>query len=156
MDQGRILLMRHAEKPDDAGNVNLSSAGQARAQKLVTYIPAIFGTPDFLYAAAISKESARPYQTLEPLSKKIDVAINPDYADKDYPALAHQLLGLNQFASKLVLVCWHHAEIPSFAGALGAKSGSYRASWSPAVFNLILQFEFVKGIPNVKQITEPF
>jgi hypothetical protein len=40
-----ILVMRHAEKPDDDTDLNLSPAGVARAKKLATYIPATFGKP---------------------------------------------------------------------------------------------------------------
>ncbi len=92
----------------------------------------------------------------EPLSKKTGVTIDASYADKEYPALAHHLLSKGHFVGKLVLICWHHGEIPGFAGALRAKPGSYPAAWPPAVFNLILQFEFANGVPSITQITEPF
>ena len=156
MEARRILLMRHGEKPDNSSDVNLSPAGHERAQKLVHYIPATFGKPDFLFAAAISKESERPYQTLKPLSKATDVTIDTNYADKDYAALAHHILGKDHFTGKLVLVCWHHGEIPFFAHALGAKPLTYPDPWPETVFDLILQFDLMSGVPTVRHVTEPF
>jgi hypothetical protein len=39
MNNGRILLMRHAEKTDDPLDPKLSVAGSDRAQKTAQYIP---------------------------------------------------------------------------------------------------------------------
>jgi hypothetical protein len=68
-----VVLMRHAEKPSDPKDPDLSAAGFERAQKLAQYILQQFGVADFLFATAISKHSARPYETLKPLSKKIGI-----------------------------------------------------------------------------------
>jgi broad specificity phosphatase PhoE len=83
-----LLLMRHAEKTSDPKDPDLAEAGVRRAQELVDYIRDTFGTPDFLFASAISKHSARPYETLKPLSKKTGIPIDTTYADQDYGALA--------------------------------------------------------------------
>jgi hypothetical protein len=64
-----VLVMRQAEKPQDPRDPDLSSDGLARAQKLANYIPATFGAPEFIFAAAISKHSMRPYETVEPLAR---------------------------------------------------------------------------------------
>jgi hypothetical protein len=53
MNNGKILLMRHAEKPDDPLDPKLSVAGSARAQKLAQYIPETFGKPDFLFHSGV-------------------------------------------------------------------------------------------------------
>lgn len=55
MQSGRLLIMRHAEKPDDVRDPNLSDAGRLRAQELVAYIPKTFGEPSFLFASSESK-----------------------------------------------------------------------------------------------------
>jgi broad specificity phosphatase PhoE len=156
MDTGRILLTRHAEKPDNPLDPKLSPAGLDRAQKLDPYILATFGKPHFLFASAISKHSERPYLTLKPLSKAIDVAIDTTYADQDYAALAHHLLTKDDYRGKLLVVCWHHGHIPFFAKALGAKPGAYPDPWPETVFNLILTFNFASGAPSVAQVAEPF
>jgi phosphohistidine phosphatase SixA len=52
-----IILMRHAEKPDDLTNPDLSHAGRERAKALATWIPQVCPNFDFLFASAISKQS---------------------------------------------------------------------------------------------------
>lgn len=65
---GRILLMRHAEKTRDTSDILLSAEGTECAWRLVTYIPQMFGRPDFIYAAARSKRSIRSIETVTPLA----------------------------------------------------------------------------------------
>ncbi len=156
MDTGQILLMRHAEKRDDPLDPDLSAAGQARARQLVRYIPESFGTPDFLFATALSNHSRRPVETLEPLSQAIGITIDAGFADQDYGALAHEILHTPHYDGKLIVICWHHGNIPSLARALKAKSGEYPDPWDPAVFDLILRFDFVEGVPTVSRVVEPF
>jgi phosphohistidine phosphatase SixA len=156
MDAKKILLMRHAEKPAKSDDPNLSKEGRDRAQKLVQYIPATFGKPNLLFASAISEESARPYQTLKPLSDAIGVDIDDKFADHAYAELASEILSNSSFNGKLLVICWHHQRIPSFAKALGAKPNDYPDPWDPSVFNLILQFEYVNTKPKVTRVTEPF
>jgi hypothetical protein len=37
-----------------------------------------------------------------------------------------------------------------------AKAGDYPDPWDPSVFNLILQFDFVRDVPVVTRVIEPF
>jgi broad specificity phosphatase PhoE len=106
-----ILVMRHAEKPDDPLDPDLSPAGRARAQRLASCIPSTFGKPGFLFASAVSKHSHRPIETLEPLSLQCGVKIDSSYADQDYGALAQELRTNNAYHGCLVVVCWHHGNI---------------------------------------------
>lgn len=152
-----ILLIRHAEKPVESTDINLSPAGQARAKQLAPYIPQTFGKPDFLFAAAASKDSVRPIETIQPLSKALDIPIDDSIADKDFTKLAKQLVDKDKYSGKFVLICWHHGEIPGLAQALGAPTGAYPNPWPPSVFNLMLQFSFdANGHATVEQIEEPF
>jgi broad specificity phosphatase PhoE len=155
----RILLMRHAEKAGNPMDPHLSQDGSTRAAKLADYIPATFGVPQFLIATSISKHSMRPIETIEPLSAKIGVAVDSTYADQDYGALAVQLLSEPRYAEAgtLIVVCWHHGNIPSMARALGAKPGSYPDPWDALVFNQILVLAYSgDGEPEVTTLTEPF
>src|ERR1700684_710238 len=117
MTNARILLMRHAEKTADPMDPHLSPDGYARAAKLAEYIPAALGVPQYLFATSISKHSVRPIETVQPLATKIGVQIDSTYADQDYGALAGQLFSDPRFADagKLILICWHHGNIPSMA-----------------------------------------
>jgi broad specificity phosphatase PhoE len=151
-----VLVMRHAEKSGDPSDPDLTAAGEARAKALADYIPREFGTPDFIFAAALSKHSARPYETVKPLSKRTGVPIDTTIADQDYGVLASDLLSDADYAAKRIVVCWHHGNIPSLMHALGAAGGSYPDPWDPAVFNLILKVEFPVGGPSVASVVEPF
>lgn len=152
-----ILLMRHAEKTGDPIDPHLSQDGYARADKLADYIPATFGQPQFIFASSISKGSVRSIETMKPLSQKIGVSIDATYAAQDYGALASQLLSDPRYTGALIVICWHHANIPSLAQALGSKPGSYPYPWDPQVFNLILELTYVDDTePDVKTLVEPF
>jgi phosphohistidine phosphatase SixA len=156
MDSGTILVMRHAEKPEDPLDPDLAPAGHKRAEKLADYIPQTFGRPDFIFVSAISKHSHRPCETVKPLSKLCGVPVDAEFADQDYPALAHEILTAPRFEGKQVLICWHHGNIPSLAHALGAKHGDYPDPWPRDVFNLILKLSYRVGKPQLRPVTEPF
>jgi phosphohistidine phosphatase SixA len=155
----RILLMRHAEKTGDPMDPHLSQDGSTRAAKLADYIPATFGIPQFLIATSISEHSIRPIETIEPLSAKIGVPIDATFAEQDYGALASQLLSEPRYgdAGALIVICWHHGNIPSLARTLGAKPGSYPDPWDANVFNQILVLNYSGDRePEVTTLTEPF
>ncbi|MGV1757409.1 flagellar basal body-associated protein FliL [Rhizobium sp. A22-96] len=152
----KIMIMRHAEKPDDPSDPNLSPAGDNRAKALVAWYPETFGAPDFIFAAAISKHSARPVETVQPLADALGLELHTPYADEDFTALAEDLLNKPKFEGKTILVCWHHGHIPGLMQALGAPVGSYPDPWVPTVFNLVLVTEFHHGTPTVSEVSEPF
>jgi broad specificity phosphatase PhoE len=154
----QILLMRHAEKPDDDTDPGLSPAGKQRASRLATYIPQSFGSIGFLFASAPSKHSIRPIATMTPLSEAIDVPIGENIADQDYPVLAREVLTDPKYAAATVLICWHHGHLPDFAEALGASPSQVGGRWDPLVFNLIWRLDYPPGstTPTLTPITEPF
>lgn len=158
MTNSRILLMRHAEKTGDPMDPHLSREGNARAAKLADYITSEFGMPKFLFAASISKHSTRCIETINPLSAKTGISVDANFADQDYSALAHQLLSQPQYAvdGTLIVLCWHHGNIPSLANALRAPTGSYPDPWDAQVFNKIIVLKYSGMLPEVKLITEPF
>jgi phosphohistidine phosphatase SixA len=153
---GQIILLRHAEKPADEGDMHLSPAGRARADRLASYIPKTFGSVDAIFASAISKHSARPYETVEPLARRLGLSISDPYADDDFAAMARALLSRPDLAGKSVVVCWHHGKLPKLAAALGAPTGSYPDPWDPAVFDLILRLTYgAGGACHVDRVVEP-
>jgi phosphohistidine phosphatase SixA len=152
-----LILMRHAEKPDDPRDPDLTAAGMQRAKTIARWIPEQLGAPpDFIFAAAISKHSARPFETVKPLAKSTGVAIDGTVADQDYAVLAQELLSDARYENALIVVCWHHGNIPPFARKLAAPAGTYPDPWPEEVFNLVIRFDFVDGTTTVTQITEDF
>jgi broad specificity phosphatase PhoE len=147
--------MRHAEKPDDATNPDLSAAGRERAEALPHRINTILSGPiNFIFAAARSARSDRPAETVTPLSQASGVEIDSTFADKDYPELAAQLLSHQTYDDQRIVVCWHHEHIPSFARNLGAPAGSYPTTWPGSVFDLILKFDWAGAVPTVTELTQ--
>jgi Histidine phosphatase superfamily (branch 1) len=146
----KIVILRHGEKPgnpDSTAEPDLAPAGVERAKELVRVIPADFGNPDFLVAAASSSTSRRPVETLQPLAASLGFGADKviqTYANRDFLVLAGDLLSNSKFASKLVIVCWHHGNIPGLATALGvtpkqmATAPEYnpkKGKWNSAVFD---------------------
>jgi broad specificity phosphatase PhoE len=152
----RILMMRHGEKSDDPMDPDLTPDGQKRADALATYIPDKFGRQDFIFATAISRHSARPYETVKPLATAAGVPIDATYADQDYGALATHLTEKAKFQGKLVVVCWHHGNIPNLMHTLRAPDGTYPDPWRRGVFNLILDTRIADQTVTVEQDKEPF
>jgi hypothetical protein len=112
------MLIRHGE---DVGqrDFHLSPKGVQRAAAL----PKLFGPklpkPDVIIAAHASKESNRPFETVEPLARELRLPIDTRFRDDDFRLLAHELLNDPYYDGKVVLVCWHHTKIPKLARALG-------------------------------------
>lgn len=157
MNGTRILLLRHGEKTGDINDVHLSAEGYARAAKLADYIPATFGTPQFLIATAPSAHSIRPIETITPLSQKTEVPVVAQYADKHFEPMTAQLLTDPVYTGALVVLCWHHGQIPNMAAALGAQPGTYPEVWDDLVFNAILDMQYgADGAPAVTTVTQPF
>lgn len=145
----RLLVMRHAEKPPDKRDMHLSAAGVVRAERLATFIPQTFGTPDFIIAAMQSKHSNRSYETVVPLSRATGVAIDERFKDDDTDGLVAALRVNSQFAGKLGVISWHHTALPGLIGALGAPAGSFPEKWGADVFNLIVELDYRTGWPPI-------
>ena len=156
MMTGQILLMRHAEKPDDASNVHLSPAGLQRAGRLASYIPQTFGKPDFLFAAADSEQSRRPVETIEPLSQATGVPIDSTVANGHHDFLANELMTKPRYEGQRIVICWHHESMRHFSRELGGAKGDCPDPWAEDLFNLILQFDYQNRKATVQRIIEPF
>jgi len=140
-----ILIIRHAEKPDDG--YGLAPAGQERARAYVNYFKTftLDGKPltlDYLISAADSKGSHRPRLTIEPLSAATGLAIDHRFKDKEFLALADDLQSRPH--GKHILICWHHGEIPQLVRALGADPVQliHNAKWPEHVFGWVIELRY--------------
>jgi len=155
----RIILMRHADKPDDPDDEDLSDAGVARAEHLATYIPQTFGRPDYLIATARSKHSNRPVETVEPLADAIGVHVQHDIRDDDFEELVEEIFSNPMYHGKTIVICWHHGKLPAIAALLGASPGNYPDPWPDDAYNIVLDFRYDPNSgnpPTVTRIREPF
>jgi len=84
----QVLLIRHAEKPDDDMRSDLSLKGQIRAAALAVYLPNRFGRPTRLIATKGSAQSSRPVLTLTPLSLSLGLDLDTRFENDQYESLA--------------------------------------------------------------------
>jgi hypothetical protein len=152
-----VMLIRHAEKLTD-GEMDLSAAGFARAKAL----PQLFGgadataphnlpRPDFLFATHVSKHSNRPVETITPLSAALGLPISHEVDDKDFAALAKELLS-GKYAGKVVLVAWHHGSIPAFARALGVVPPY--DPWPETQFDRVWRIDYAGGKATLRDLPQ--
>jgi hypothetical protein len=156
-----ILIIRHAEKPDDG--YGLSADGEARANAYVNYFKnfTIDGQPlklDHLFAAADSKASHRPRLTIEPTSKALGLAIDSRFKDKNFQELADEIRSKPH--GNAILIAWHHEKIPTLMCALGADPNQVipNAKWPDDVFGWLIQLRYDSGghLIETKRINENF
>lgn len=124
-----VIIIRHAEKPEDETINTLSPEGEKRAEALVSYVknsPDMkrLGLPQFIFASSPKKEgsSIRSIQTVIPLSKALNVTINTDYMRDDYVLLVQELLTNPKYNNKTVFIAWAHKRIVKMTKALGATN----------------------------------
>ena len=158
IDQARapllIMIIRHAEKPDKAlDSPDLTETGRLRATKIPNLFagptPA-FPRPEFLFATAVSKHSRRPIETITPLSQVLGEKLNIDYGQGEAVALAHDILG-GRYAGKVVLICWHHKEIPALAADLGVKDPP---QWMGEVYDQVWSIRYQNGAATMTFASE--
>ncbi len=145
MKNAVILVIRHAEKPEDGHG--LSAVGKARAKAYADYFKnyTVNGQPlklTSLFAAADSKESHRPRLTLEPTSKSLSLTIDTQFKNENYQALANELLSKSH--GEGILIAWHHKNIPALLQSLGANPRQLipRAKWPEDVYGWLIQLRY--------------
>ena len=95
-----VFIIRHAEKPglngtdsEDEG-VHLSEIGHSRAAALAeqgTRLFEMFGKIDVVFAAAPSKASIRPVETITPYAESRKLKVKTKFEDKEYKKLVMRL-----------------------------------------------------------------
>ena len=140
-----ILIIRHAEDP--ANGHGLSARGEERAKAYITYfenftIDSKRLEPNVVVVAADSKQSHRPRLTVEPFAKAAKLPIDNRFANKQPTDLAAELRA--NYQGKVILVCWHHGQIPAVLRALGADPGTLlpNGKWPKTVYDWLIMVSF--------------
>jgi len=146
----RIVLIRHAEKPDDGDN--LSCKGLNRSLALPGVLYPRFGRPDYTYVSKVSAGSSaghvRMLETIVPFAVKYDLSISDRFDENDVAGLAKEILK----KEGTVLVVWDHSLLESVARALGVVDNTL--TWSPDDFDGIWVITFSKGIAHLDKQRE--
>jgi broad specificity phosphatase PhoE len=140
-----ILVIRHAEQPDDGDG--LSSAGNARAKAYANYFKSfsIDGQPlklDYLFAAADSRSSRRPRLTIEPTAEELGLTVDDKFKNRQFPELVDEIQRIPHGTN--ILICWHHGKIPQLLRALGADPDSLlpNGRWPDDVFGWLIELRY--------------
>jgi hypothetical protein len=153
----RLVVLRHAEKTGNKRDPHLSPAGRQRAERLVDYIPATFGQPDFLIAARSSKRSRRPVATLEPLAAALGLEIKAKIDDDDVGDLIRMLRDKPRLQGLSGVISWRHSELPGLIDALGAAPGTVPTSWDENDYTTIVDINYTStGEVQARRMRMPF
>jgi broad specificity phosphatase PhoE len=140
-----ILIIRHAENPTNGHG--LSPRGKERAEAYVKFFQnfTVDGKPrepEAVLVAADSKHSHRPRLTVEPFAKAANLPIDNRFANKQPADLAAELRA--NYQGKVILICWHHGEIPALLRALGAAPETLLpiGKWPKDVYDWVIMASF--------------
>jgi hypothetical protein len=143
----RVILIRHAEKPDDDSLPDLSPQGYQRAQALTQLFSihpeyASSGMPVAYFAAQYvpGKTANRCVETMTPLATQYHLPVLTPYAGKDEQKLAKLILNSTEYDGKTVMIAWPHGSIPELASDLGADQAPNK--WKGKVFDRVWLLDY--------------
>jgi hypothetical protein len=126
----------------DLATATSSFTGTYKAVKISGSKPR-FSTPDFIFATQTSAHSNRPIETITPTATALSLSIDNSYPDSStgIQELVNAINSGSQYAGKVVLICWHHGNIPALAKALGI---SKPPKWNGTVFDRVWEITYSK------------
>ncbi len=157
MPASKIMLIRHAEKPDNNttgvlteghhDEHSLSVLGWQRAGALAVWLgpqhaherdPKL-ASPHFLYAAKFHEghQSKRCYQTLVPLAEKLGLEINIDFKNEDHV----EMVAHARARHGVVLISWHHEAIPKVTRHILDSKSAHPQDWPDERFDVVWVFD---------------
>ena len=149
MPAAKIMLIRHAEKPngDDGPGLMpngvenpraLTLTGWKRANALVgLFNPADGALPRPPLAKPMSlfasgSESLRPKQTIAPLATALNLSVRSFLKGQE-----PELVAAVKAAEDPVLICWQHEAIPEIANLIRGSADGVPPSWPGHVYDLV-------------------
>src|SRR5580658_2000425 len=152
-----VIVIRHGEKPPKKEHSpDLTAIGQERAKR----IPGLFAGsanrkavvphPDALFATHASPGSNREIETLTPLARALNLPLDDRFSEDQGGQLAAELLS-GKYAGKVVVICWHHGQIPALVTSLGVAEAP---KWADTTFDRIWEVEWDQGNAVMKDLPE--
>ncbi len=137
----KVVIIRHAEKPENGDN--LSCKGFNRALQLPAVLYAKYKTPDKIFVPAMgngkSANHVRMFETITPFAIKYNIGINSKYDVDNVKEMATAILKTPSYA----LVVWEHDKIDNLVKALGADAKGMK--WPNDDFDSIWIVTFKNG-----------
>ncbi len=140
-----ILIIRHAENPENGHG--LSPRGEERAKAYVNFfqnftVDSKRLEPNAVVVAADSKQSHRPRLTVQRFATAANLPIDNRFANKQPADLAAELRA--NYQGKVILICWHHGQIPAVLRALGANPETLLpgGKWPKDVYDWVIMVSF--------------
>jgi hypothetical protein len=152
MPATKIMVIRHAEKPDGEpgimpdGSQNpeaLTAAGWRRARALAgmfapadgSFVDSRLSRPGALFASG--SDSLRPKQTLTPLAVALNLVVDATYLKGQEDLL----VGGAKSADGVALIAWQHEAIPKIAMLIQGSADSVPPRWPGHRFDLVWVFD---------------
>jgi broad specificity phosphatase PhoE len=140
-----VLIIRHAENP--ANGHGLSPRGKERAEAYKNYflnftVDSKRREPEVIFVATDSKHSHRPRLTVQPFAKAANLPIDNRFGNNQPSDLAAELRANQQ--GKVILICWHHGQIPALLRALGVAPETLvpGGKWPRDVYDWVIMVSF--------------
>jgi hypothetical protein len=140
-----LLIIRHAENPTSGHG--LSPTGEQRAKAYKDYflnfnVDSKHLEPGVILVADDSKHSHRPRLTVEPFAKAAKLPIDSRFDNKQPTDLAAELRANHE--GKVILICWHHGQIPDVLRALGAAPETLLpgGKWPRTVYDWVIMVSY--------------
>jgi broad specificity phosphatase PhoE len=151
MPATKIMVIRHAEKPDGEpgimpdGSQNpeaLTATGWSRARALAglfapangSFVDSRLAGPGALFASG--SDSLRPKQTLTPLAEVLNLVIDASYLKGQ----EDRLVAAAKNAEGVVLIAWQHEAIPRIATLTLGSADGVPPRWPGRRFDLVWVF----------------
>lgn len=150
----KVMLIRHAEKPDEGGTIlgvdeegrqnpnELSVRGWQRAGALVRFFAPLgqehrqgIATPAAIFACKPYNETAskRPFSTVLPLAAALGLTVNQDFAR----SAGADLFEAVRAVSGPVLMCWPHDPIPNIVLGIAGDIPGLPSKWPSKRFDIV-------------------
>lgn len=162
MPAGKIMIVRHAEKPTDPGATpeigGVAADGQQNPEELIVrgwqrsgglarlfaprdghFVDPRLATPHTIFASKVGHHSAslRPQHTVLELAKVLGLTLNTEYKKDDFAEMTSAAMG----TSGVVLVAWEHQDIPSIGNQIVGNSTTVPQSWPGSRFDIVWVFD---------------
>lgn len=146
----QIILLRHAEKPDDKDAVHLSPRGEERARALAQLLGHGSGLTTnapvaALFATHLTKHdhSHRTGETLGPLGRELRLPVETPFDSDSFGPMATRVLKDKAYRGKTVVICWTHHTLAQLAEALRVRPEP--PAWKEKVFDRLWIIRYEEG-----------